>query len=76
MCYIARLRNHVPLKEGLRLILASSIMSPTSLRNHVPLKEGLRQGLRLLPIFDDLLLRKFDDCKLLLTRWNDNSKNR
>ncbi len=36
-------RDHLPLKEGLRQLFASSsAISGTEVRDHLPLKEGLR----------------------------------
>ena len=40
--YLLKLREHVPLKQGLRLLIAFRIVEIVELREHVPLKQGLR----------------------------------
>ena len=36
------LREHIPLKQGLRLLLSEMQLADIPLREHIPLKQGLR----------------------------------
>ena len=44
LCFIyeKRVREHIPLKQGLRLLAFSSVETAMAVREHIPLKQGLR----------------------------------
>ena len=42
---VCGLREHIPLKQGLRRRYVAGFHPPAPLREHIPLKQGLRQEL-------------------------------
>ena len=41
MC--VEVRDHIPLEQGLRPILAIALVADYKVRDHIPLEQGLRQ---------------------------------
>ena len=42
MVKFIKVRDHIPLEQGLRRAVLPSLVYPSSVRDHIPLEQGLR----------------------------------
>ncbi len=66
---VSALRDHVPLKQGLRLNDVLECAPLTTLRDHVPLKQGLRRYKITVTIAERISLRDHVPLKQGLRRF-------